>query len=75
MSQSEVLKLLSKNKEKWLTVKQIANKLDVGISGTNKNLRKLMDQKEIKRMKFKKEQNEFRTKNGYPPYGYRIKII
>ena len=44
MTQADVYNLLGKSKKKWLLVKQIAKKLNVGVSSVNASLNRLLKQ-------------------------------
>jgi len=50
MGQDEILKLLKKE-EKWMTLKEIVLKLNIGGSCANTSLRKLVKYNEVKRGK------------------------
>jgi len=56
MSQSEILKLLSKNKQ--LTAKEIATKLDKNVHGVRITLNKLLKYDEVECIRLKQEEVE-----------------
>ncbi len=64
MGQGDVLKILKKNKEKWMTAKELAKSL--GITSVNNSLKKLFEQTEILR-------REIMILGNYHAYQYKIK--
>lgn len=50
MSQGDVIKLLKKNKGKWLSSKEIEKRLKIARSSVSSNLKKLEQQGEILRI-------------------------
>ena len=52
MTQVNVLKILEKEKD-WLSIKEIAKRLKIGVGSVTKNLNSLHKQKLVHRTKFK----------------------
>jgi len=73
MSQEDCLQILRKNKNKWLTAKQIHQKLKkkITLSSTRNNLKGLRKYKQIKYKKITIKNKK--TKPKKTAYAYKIK--
>ena len=66
MAQYEIMQLFKRNKNKWLTVEEIAKKLKIGMSSTSKNLTRMGGEVEWRHRAYDFKVNpkkEFRLKN------------
>lgn len=72
MSQQVVIKVLEKNKDKWMTSKQIGECVDVGASSVSVCLKKLYKQGAVFRKSSFKTDYKWSNKGGIP-YLWKIK--
>lgn len=71
MGQQEVFKFLKDNKNKWFTIRQVYERLDVSIISVAANLRKLRKDKQIECKK--KRGLDFNTGSKKRIFAYKFK--